>query len=68
MAGNALRKRLTVILNVVIKVLEDEKDEGLVATLDEALRVGRALAIYFPSSVRNQTSVRLCAAWTECDS
>ena len=37
-AGNALSKRLTVILSALVKVLEEEKDEELVAALDEALR------------------------------
>lgn len=35
--GNALSKRPTVILNVLIKVLGDEKDEESVAALDGAL-------------------------------
>ena len=37
-AGNALSKRLTVILTALIKVLEEEKDEELLGALDEALR------------------------------
>ena len=37
-AGNALSKRLTVILGALIKVVEEEKDEELLAALDEALR------------------------------
>jgi hypothetical protein len=37
-AGNALSKRLTVILNALVKVLEDEKEEELLTALDEALR------------------------------
>lgn len=37
-AGNALSKRLTIILNALIKVLEEEKDEELLAALDEALQ------------------------------
>ena len=37
-AGNALSKRLTVILSALIKVLEEEKDEELLAASDEALR------------------------------
>ena len=111
-AGNALRKRLTVIPNALIKIVEEEKDEQLFYPLDEALlallasiedpeglntlmllfhgwythsvlsaffsfsdlrctgrkamhrRVGRALAIYFPSSARNRISIRLGTTWT----
>ena len=37
-AGNALSKRLTVMLGALIKVVEEEKDEELLAALDEALR------------------------------
>lgn len=37
-AGNALSKRLTVILSALVKVLEEEKDEELLVALDEALR------------------------------
>ncbi|KAH7883448.1 armadillo-type protein [Phlebopus sp. FC_14] len=37
-AGNALSKRLTVILSALVKVLEDESEEELLAALDEALR------------------------------
>lgn len=37
-AGNALSKRLTVILNALVKVLEEEKDEELLGAFDEALR------------------------------
>lgn len=37
-AGNALSKRLTVILSALVKVLEEDKDEELGAALDEALR------------------------------
>lgn len=37
-AGNALSKRLTVILNALIKVLEEEEDEELLVALDETLR------------------------------
>ncbi|KAG6810659.1 hypothetical protein H0H92_010871 [Tricholoma furcatifolium] len=37
-AGNALSKRLTVILNSVVKTWEDNKDEELQDALDETLR------------------------------
>ena len=37
-AGNALSKRLTVILSALVKVLEEDKDEELGVALDEALR------------------------------
>jgi hypothetical protein len=37
-AGNALSRRLTVILNAVIRALEEEKDEELLAALDEAIK------------------------------
>jgi hypothetical protein len=36
-AGNALSKRLTAILPALIKVLEEEKVDELLAALDEAL-------------------------------
>jgi hypothetical protein len=36
-AGNALSKRLDVILGALVKVLEDEKDEELRSAIDEAL-------------------------------
>lgn len=37
-AGNALSKRLNVILGALVKVLEDEDDEELRSAIDEALR------------------------------
>ena len=37
-AGNALSRRLTVILNALVKVLEEDKDDELRDALDEALR------------------------------
>ena len=37
-AGNALSKRLTVILSALVKVLEEDKDEELGVALGEALR------------------------------
>lgn len=37
-AGNALSKRLTIILTALVKVIEDEKDEELRSAVDEALR------------------------------
>ena len=37
-AGNALSKRLNVILGALLKVLEDEKDEELRSAIDEAVR------------------------------
>ena len=37
-AGNALSKRLMIILNALVKVLEEEEDEELLTALDEALR------------------------------
>ncbi|EIW80197.1 ARM repeat-containing protein [Coniophora puteana RWD-64-598 SS2] len=36
-AGNALSKRLTVLLNALAKVLEEEKDEEVVEAVEEAL-------------------------------
>lgn len=37
-AGNALSRRLNVILNAVVRVLEEDRDEELQAALDEAIR------------------------------
>lgn len=37
-AGNALSRRLTVILSALVKVLEDENEEELKSAIDEALR------------------------------
>jgi hypothetical protein len=37
-AGNALSRRLTVILNAVVKVIEDETDEELQSAVNEAIR------------------------------
>jgi hypothetical protein len=37
-AGNALNLRLTVILNALVKVQEDEEDSELRSAVDEALR------------------------------
>ena len=37
-AGNALSKRLVVILNSLVKVVEENEDEELGAAVDEALR------------------------------
>jgi hypothetical protein len=37
-AGNALSRRLTVILSSLAKVMEDEKDEELQSAVDEAIR------------------------------
>lgn len=37
-ADSALSKRLTVILTALVKVVETEKDEELLASVDEALR------------------------------
>lgn len=37
-AGNALTRRLSVILNALVKVYEDDKDEELESALDEAIR------------------------------
>ncbi|KAG7440398.1 ARM repeat-containing protein [Guyanagaster necrorhizus] len=37
-AGNALSKRLTVITSAFVKVIEDEKDEELLSSADEATR------------------------------
>lgn len=37
-AGNALSKRLTMILNTLVKVFEEDEDRELLAALDEALR------------------------------
>jgi hypothetical protein len=37
-AGNALSRRLSVILSALVKVYEGDKDEELDSALDEALR------------------------------
>lgn len=37
-AGNALSRRLTVLLNAVVRVLEEDKDEELLAALDETIQ------------------------------
>ena len=37
-AGNALTRRLSVILSALVKVYENEKDEELESALDEAIR------------------------------
>lgn len=37
-AGNALSRRLNVIMNAVVRVLEEDKDEELQSALDEAIR------------------------------
>ena len=37
-AGNALSRRLSVILSALVKVHEDEKDEELGSAFDEAIR------------------------------
>jgi hypothetical protein len=37
-AGDALSKRLTVILNALVKTMETETDEDILAAVDEALR------------------------------
>lgn len=37
-AGNALSKRLTVILSALVKVVEDVRDEEMLSAVDEALR------------------------------
>ncbi|KAG5638049.1 hypothetical protein H0H81_002083 [Sphagnurus paluster] len=37
-AGNALSRRLTVILNALVKSLEDDKDEEIQSALDETIR------------------------------
>jgi hypothetical protein len=37
-AGSALSRRLTVILNAVVRVLEEDKDEELLTALDEAIK------------------------------
>jgi hypothetical protein len=37
-AGGALSKRLAIILNALVKVVEGEKDEELLSAVDEALR------------------------------
>lgn len=37
-AGNALSKRLTVILGALVRVIEEDQDEELQSAADEALR------------------------------
>lgn len=37
-AGDALSKRLSVILGALVRVFEEDKDEELLGALDEALR------------------------------
>ncbi|KIJ63493.1 hypothetical protein HYDPIDRAFT_175892 [Hydnomerulius pinastri MD-312] len=63
-AGNALSKRLTVILSALVKVLEDEEDEELLAALDEALRALLA-SIEDPEGLN--TLMLLLLGWTKND-
>ncbi|KAF9234000.1 armadillo-type protein [Melanogaster broomeanus] len=63
-AGNALSKRLTVILNALVKVLEDEKDEELLGALDEALR---ALLESIGDPEGLNTLMLLLLGWTKSD-
>ncbi|KAF8434348.1 armadillo-type protein [Boletus edulis BED1] len=63
-AGNALSKRLIVILNALIKVLEEEEDEELLAALDEALR---ALLRSIEDPEGLNTLMLLLLGWTKSD-
>ncbi|KAH0828925.1 armadillo-type protein [Lanmaoa asiatica] len=63
-AGNALSKRLTVILSALVKVLEEETDEELVAALDEALR---ALLGSIEDPEGLNTLMLLLLGWTKSD-
>ncbi|KIJ11894.1 hypothetical protein PAXINDRAFT_157123 [Paxillus involutus ATCC 200175] len=63
-AGNALSKRLTVILNALVKVLEDEKEEELLTALDEALR---ALLGSIEDPEGLNTLMLLLLGWTKND-
>ncbi|KAF8553713.1 ARM repeat-containing protein [Imleria badia] len=63
-AGNALSKRLTVILTALVEVLEEEKDEELLGALDEALRALLA-SIEDPEGLN--TLMLLLLGWTKND-
>ncbi|KAF8131842.1 armadillo-type protein [Boletus edulis] len=63
-AGNALSKRLIVILNALIKVLEEDEDEELLAALDEALR---ALLRSIEDPEGLNTLMLLLLGWTKSD-
>jgi hypothetical protein len=59
-AGNALSKRLTVILGALVKVLEEEKDAELLAAVDEALR---ALLVSINDAEGLNTLMLLLLGW-----
>lgn len=59
-AGNALSKRLTMILNTLVKVFEEDEDRELLAALDEALR---ALLGSIEDSEGLNTSMLLLLGW-----
>ena len=57
-AGNALSKRLTVILNALVKVLEEEKDDEILA-VDEVL----ACVIWINRGSRRVEQVNATTSW-----
>ncbi|KAJ8595557.1 ARM repeat-containing protein [Rhizopogon salebrosus TDB-379] len=63
-AGNALSKRLNVILGALVKVLEDEGDEELRSAIDEALRALLA-SIQDPEGLN--TLMLLLLGWAKSD-
>ncbi|KAI5983714.1 armadillo-type protein [Pisolithus albus] len=63
-AGNALSKRLTVILNALVKVFEEENDEELLGAIDETLR---ALFGSIEDPEGLNTLMMLLLGWTKHD-
>ncbi|KAI5991791.1 armadillo-type protein [Pisolithus marmoratus] len=63
-AGNALSKRLTVILNALVKVFEEDKNEELLGAIDEALR---ALLGSIEDPEGLNTLMMLLLGWTKND-
>ncbi|KAI6029055.1 armadillo-type protein [Pisolithus microcarpus] len=63
-AGNALSKRLTVILNALVKVFEEDNDEELLGAIDETLR---ALLGSIEDPEGLNTLMMLLLGWTKHD-
>ncbi|KAI6117782.1 armadillo-type protein [Pisolithus croceorrhizus] len=63
-AGNALSKRLTVILNALVKVFEEDNDEELLGAIDETLR---ALLGSIEDPEGLNTLMLLLLGWTKND-
>ncbi|KAI5995298.1 armadillo-type protein [Pisolithus orientalis] len=63
-AGNALSKRLSVILNALVKVFEEDEDEELLGATDEALR---ALLGSIEDPEGLNTLMMLLLGWTKSD-